>query len=249
MNKKEWLDKCLHWKNKWDIYNPEYSNDEYGINLYDFIYILNEYLPLDCNIVCDAGSAIYATAQALKLKSKGQRYCLSGGQADMGFALPASIGAYLSTEKDTLVITGDGSFNTNIQELAVIKKFQLPIKIFVWNNNGYLSIRNTQKNFFNGNIYGTDSEHGVWFPELCNVARTYELDYRKISSRDSLKEHLQSIINFKFPLICEIICDPNQNIIPTVAPKKKKDGSIEQPGLNDMFPFLSDEELEKETTI
>ena len=245
--KKQWEDKCQHWKKIWPVFDESFTDDSGGINLYKFIEELNSIMTEKETIVCDAGSAIYAPCQNLKLK-EGQDFILSGAQADMGFALPASIGVYLGNKyKNVLVITGDGSFNTNIQELAAIKNLNIPIKIFVWNNNGYLSIRNTQEKFYDGRVYGTDNSNGLWFPELSEVASTYELDFFRLNNNISLKENLPKILDSSTPVLCEVICKADQSIVPTLALKKdEKTGENIQCGLDDLYPFLTEEELNNE---
>ena len=247
MNKKEWIEKCKYWKNKWPIFIDEFKNDENGVNLYSFIEILNKNMTEKEVIVCDAGSAIYVPCQNLKLKLN-QIFVLSGAQADMGFALPASIGAYFGdSTKNILVITGDGSFNSNLQELATIKNFNIPIKIFIWNNKGYLSIKNTQNKFYEKRVYGTSAGKGLWFPDLKKVAETYELDYIKISSNQGLEDNIKEIINQKKPILCEVSCKEDQEVIPTVSFKKDQSiGKNIQCGLDDMYPFLDDQERERE---
>ena len=246
----EWLSKCQHWKTKWPIYESSYIDDTGGINLYTFIEILNSSMTENETIVCDAGSAIYVPSQNLKMKNS-QKFILSGAQADMGFSLPASIGVYLADKtKNVIVITGDGSFNTNIQELATIRHLNIPIKIFVWNNNGYLSIKNTQTKFYEGRVYGTDTSHGLWFPELKNVANSYEFDYIKIDSNESLTSNIRYILNKNIPTICEVICKIDQEIVPTLMLKKDKlTGKSIQCGLDDMYPFLDEKELQSEKIL
>ena len=142
----DWQHKCIHWKNKWPVYQKGY--DESSVNMYEFVKALSELANEDSIVVSDAGSSYYVTSQSFTLKSINQRYITSGAQADMGFSLPAAIGACISANKPVIGITGDGSFQLNIQELQTIKHYDLPVKIFVWNNNGYLSIRATQDKFF-----------------------------------------------------------------------------------------------------
>lgn len=242
INKSQWLEKCKYWKNLWkqgDL--PEHDNDEFGINLYKFISILNKNLKDDSVIVSDAGSAAYTLGQSLELKNN-QRWILDGGEMAMGMALPSSIGVSLARNKgQTIVVTGDGSFQTNIQELATISYHKLPIVLFVWSNDGYLSIRNTQTTFYNGRIFGTDKEHGLFFPDLKKIAEAYELGYIKIDTIKELEDNIDYIMNLDKAIIVEVKCDPNQKIIPTAA---MKDG-VSQP-LHQMWPFLDDETLDKE---
>lgn len=247
MNKTDWVKKCKFWKNKWPLFNNSFIDDKNGINLYYFIEVLNKYMSSVHTIVCDAGSAIYVPCQNLKIKH-GQKFILSGAQADMGFALPASIGVSLSNKKNIiLVITGDGSFNTNIQEMATIINLNLPIIVFVWNNGGYLSIRNTQKKFYEGRIYGTDEQTGLWFPKLKKVAKTYNFKYVKIKNNKDLNKKISQILKTRKPLLCEIICKKDQEIIPNLMLKQdSKTGKYIQCSLDDMYPFLSQEEHNNE---
>lgn len=243
----KWIEKVSKWKDMWKLYLDDYKDDSNGLNLYTFIEIMNENMSENETVVSDAGSAIYVPSQNLKMKAK-QRFVLSGAQADMGFALPASIGVYLGdTSKNVLVFTGDGSFNSNIQELATITNLKIPIKIFVWNNDGYLSIRNTQTKFYQGRVYGTDSNSGLWFPDLKKIAETYEFDFYKISKNSDLEHNAKKIINNSKPTLIEVICKPDQEIVPALMFKKdKKTGHNIQCGLHDMYPFLDDQVLEQE---
>jgi acetolactate synthase-1/2/3 large subunit len=247
MSSFEWLDKLKKWKNMWPLYLEEYKDDASGLNLYTFIEIMNKKMTSKETVVCDAGSAIYVPSQNLKMK-EGQRFILSGAQADMGFALPASIGVYLAdSSKNVLVFTGDGSFNTNIQELATIRNLNIPIKIFIWNNSGYLSIKNTQIKFYEGRIFGTSSGNGLWFPEIKNIAQAYEFSYYSIKTNQDLEDFADEIINNEAPTLIEVICQPNQEIVPTLMLKKDlKTGYNIQCGLHDMYPFLDEEILSEE---
>ncbi len=247
MSNSKWIDTTSRWKNTWKLYLEEYKDDSDGLNLYSFIEIMNENMTEKDTVISDAGSAIYVPSQNLKMKEN-QRFVLSGAQADMGFAMPASIGVYLGDpSKNVLVFTGDGSFNSNIQEMATIRQLNIPVKIFVWNNNGYLSIRNTQKKFYQGRVYGTDINCGLWFPDLQKVAETYEFDFFKIEKNEDLKLNASKIIANDKPTLIEVKCKPDQEIVPTLMLKKdKKTGHNIQCGLHDMYPFLDDEVLERE---
>jgi acetolactate synthase-1/2/3 large subunit len=137
----------------------------------------------------------------------------------------------------------------NIQELQTIKHHNLPVKIFVWNNNGYLSIRATQRKFFEGRYIGTDSASGVSFPPLRKIASAYGLQYRFLKSGRNLAKKLAAILSQDGPLVCEVACFPDQEIIPTVASTKNPDGTIVSRPLEDMYPFLPREEFLAEMII
>ena len=180
------------------------------------------------------------------IESINQRYITSGAQADMGFSLPAAIGACISANKPVIGITGDGSFQLNIQELQTIKHYNLPVKIFVWNNNGYLSIRATQDKFFDGRRIGTDSASGVSFPEVEKISYAYDLPYVKINNVSELRKKLSEIIDSKGPVVCEVICPEYQEIIPAVSAVKNDDGSMTSKPIEDMYPYLDRDEFYKE---
>ena len=235
------LNKGLHWKNKWSQFLAEYEDDSDGVNMYKFTEILNKYLKSDSVIVSDAGSSGYVLAQSLELKAE-QRYLPDSAQMAMGAGIPMGIGACLANDsKQTMVITGDGSFHSSISALSTITYYNLPIVIFVWNNNGYLSINNTCDSFYEGRRYGTNSTNGLFFPGIEKIAEAYKLKYIKIQNNRDLDSKIQEAISLSAPIIVEVTCWTNQKIVPGLAMKNGK--SCE---LHDMAPFLCDSEMEKE---
>ena len=240
-NVPQWQETCLRWRDQWPII-PEKKSDDSGIDLYDFTGKLNEHKPDNSVVVSDAGSAYYVCSQATGIKGN-NRYITSSSQAEMGFTVPACIGAAFAGSPCVIGVTGDGSVQMNIQELQTIKHHQLPIKLFVWNNSGYLSIRTTQKKFFEGREIGTDEESGVSFPSLAKIAHAYDIDYAKISDYDSLTPALATVFSFDGPMIIEVMCQKWQEVVPTLQGRKNPDGTISAPPLEDMYPFLSREEF------
>lgn len=242
VNREAWITKCQDWRNKWPVTLKSYEEYSKKINKYTFIDYLNKYTKDTTAIVADAGSAYYVTAQSLKIKEK-QRYITSGAQADMGFTIPAAIGTAFAKMGEVVAITGDGSFQTNIQELQTIVHHQLPLKFFVWNNNGYLSNRATQSKFFEGRAIGTDKESGISFPKIKKIAAAYGIKYFIAKEVNELDDALQKVMNYKGPVICEIICPENQEIIPAASSLKREDGSMVSKPLEDMYPFLERKEF------
>ena len=238
-----WQQQCIRWRDSWPIIpiQNNKSNDT-GIDLYDFTGKLNKNKPDDSVVISDAGSAYYVCSQATGIKGK-NRYITSSAQAEMGFTIPACIGAAFAGSPCVIGVTGDGSFQMNLQELQTIKHHKLPIKLFVWNNGGYLSIRTTQKKFFEGREIGTDEDSGVSFPDLVRVAYAYDMDYIKVSDYDSLTPALQTVFANDDPMIIEVMCQKWQEVIPTLQGRKNPDGTISAPPLEDMYPFLSREEF------
>ena len=243
-----WVDKCISWRDKWPVFDNEYLDTTKGINIYLFLEELSKNNKSDAVVISDAGSAYYTTSQALKIREN-QRYITSGAQADMGFTIPASIGAAISSDSQNVIgITGDGSFQMNIQELQTIVNYNLPIKIFVLNNGGYLSIRNTMDKFFESRYYGTDSGSGLTFPELEKIAYAYGLPFHKLKDSKDL-ESLNEILETKGPALIEVVCPFKQDIVPSLASRKNEEGKLTSQPLENMFPFLDDEEFKKEMII
>ena len=241
----EWAKICYKWKEKYPVCLDEYYDDSEGINLYVFIEELSKYLKDECTIIGDAGSAVYVPPQGLKTKNKKQRYITSGAQAEMGFTLPASVGVAIASNKDVYAITGDGSLQMNLQELQTLVHYNLPVKLFVWNNDGYLSIRATQNKFFNGRFIGTDKNSGVSFPDLEKISSAYGIKYEKISKINEFEKVMSEINNYDGPVLIEVMCIPNQLIIPTVSSKKLEDGTLVSSPIEDMFPFLPRDEFKE----
>jgi acetolactate synthase-1/2/3 large subunit len=238
----DWGRQCLVWKNKWPVCLPEYAGSP-KINTYYFVDRLCRKMGQGAVVVADAGSAFYVAAQGVQLNDT-QRYITSGAQAEMGFALPGAIGASMAQGgKEVIAITGDGSLQMNIQELQTIVHHQLPVKLFVWNNDGYLSIRATQAKFFNKRFIGTDSRSGVSFPDLQKIAAAYGIPFFKVQQSSELDGVIAEVLSRKGPVMCEVMCIPDQEVIPCVASLRKDDGTMVSKPLEDMYPFMSREEF------
>ena len=186
----KWVALCKSWKEKWPVFTGDYKDNEFSTNIYSFIEYLSNSITNKHIVVTDAGSPSYALPQNLKCKLN-QRFIFSASQADMGFSVPGSIGvAKANPDKQIIVVTGDGSFNSNLQELSVIKYHNLPISIFVLDNNGYLSIKNTQKKFFENRVFGVNPSTGIIFADLFMVAKLYELDYVVLNKKSNMQKSI-----------------------------------------------------------
>jgi acetolactate synthase-1/2/3 large subunit len=160
----------------------------------------------------------------------------------MGYDLPAAIGAALAREgKRVICLAGDGSLQLNIQELQTIVHNGLQIKLFVLNNNGYLSIRLSQKNMFH-RLTGEGPESGVSFPDIVKLSEAYGIPAKRIEY-DDLERGIQTALEHTGPYVCDIMLDPDQPFEPRISSRQLPDGSIVSSNLEDMFPFLSDEEM------
>lgn len=239
----QWVEQCNHWKTKWPVaaeQPKQDSNQTYKLNLYDVLTAVNTYSTADTTLMGDAGSISYAGPTALNMKS-GQRLVFSPAQADMGWALPASIGVAIASKRPVIAIIGDGSFMTNLQELAVVRQHDLNIKFIILNNDGYLSIKNTQNKYFEGRVYGTSSETGLWFPPFKSVADTFRMGYAHLRTQRDIDTQFEQLLASPEPMIIDCFCRDDQEILPSQA---LKDGK--QAGLHDMAPFMSDAELADE---
>ena len=170
----------------------------------------------------------------------------NSGCAAMGYGFPAAVGVAVSdNSKRTICIDGDGSVMMNIQELATVAHNKLNVKLIILNNNGYLSIRQTQRNLFQPPFIGIDSESGVGFPSFEKLADAFGLKYFRIDHENTSDEILKQVLDSDGPCVCEAVVDPNQNFEPKSSSKVLPDGRIVSPSLDDMAPFLAREEFEK----
>lgn len=242
----KWAIKCNNWKFKWPVFQNSYLDTSEGINMYLILEKINEFSKENTIVVSDAGSSLYVTSQAIKIK-KNQKHIASLAQADMGFTLPCSIGAAIKKPESNIIgITGDGSFQMNIQELQTIVSYNLNIKTFVLNNGGYLSIRNTIDKFFEGRHLGTDKQTGLDFPDLEKISHAYGIKFFGLKNLDDINDHLKDILNYKGPILIEVICPFKQEIIPTLSSKENENGILVSQPLDNMYPFLEEKEYEKE---
>lgn len=239
----EWIKQCNIWKSKYPVVQPQYK-DEKPVNSYYFVGKLSEIAPNNANILVDTGSCFHVACQSWKIK-KGQQFLTTGGISSMGYWC-AGIGACIANNReDTIVITGDGSLQMNIQEFAAIRHNNLPIKTFVLNNNGYLLIRSTQRNFMEDRFIGEGPNSGVWCPELKKIAEAYEIPYFRVEKAEEIEEIVKGVFTTKGPVICEVMTPEWQPLIPRITSEKMPDGRLVAHEYSDMFPFLDRDEYRK----
>lgn len=246
----EWINWCKIRKDKYPIILPEYSKEKNNVNVYAFLEILSKELSSEDIISpSSSGSAYVLTSQAFKIK-KGQRFLTSRSVASMGWGLASSIGACIASGgKRTICIEGDGSIQMNLQELQTIISKNLPIKIFVLNNGGYLTIKNTQESFFKGNYVGSNKESSLFLPNLTKIAKANGFHTEEIKNNSELNEKIKKVLEMKGPVFCEIFMNPNQKVIPKLAAKIKSDGTIIPLPIEDLTPLLDREEFKKNMII
>ena len=229
---------------KYPVVLPEYKNKKAKkINPYIFIEELFKILTKDDVVITGNGSACVMTFQAAKIK-QGQRLYTNSGSASMGYDLPASIGAAIAKKNGRIIcLAGDGSLMMNLQELQTVQGYNLPIKVFVLNNNGYVSIKQTQEAYFSDNVVGVDAKSGVTIPDFMKLGKALDIATLKITKFSNLSStRFLKMLNSNKPVIFEVIVDPDQNFSPKLTSRKLDDGTMISPSLDDMSPFLDRKE-------
>lgn len=240
---KEWIEFCRRLKDKYSFENhPEQQQKSDVINPYHFTYALTKALQEDDIFVMANGSACVCTFQNAVIK-KGQRYILNSGNASMGYGLPAALGAcYQAGDRNVVCLEGDGSIMMNLQELQTVAFNKLPLKLFVINNNGYSSIRQTQRNFFNGHMTGSGTDSGVNVPDFVKIGQAFGLETRRISDPATMEREIREVLDTKGAVLCEVMTEQEYAFLPKLSAKKLPDGTMISPSLENMFPFLDEKE-------
>jgi len=208
------------------------------MNSYRFMERLNKFFKDDQVVVTDMGTALLSGHQVLKIKS-GQRLMTSTGLGEMGFGLPAAIGASFASEcGEVMCLNCDGGMMLNLQELQTIVHHKLPIKIFVFNNDGYLMIKHTQKALFKSKPVGTNKTSGVSCPDFSKIGVAFGIPTFQIRSWDECDDILKSVQLEKGPVICEVFMHPEQLFSPKLSLVAKPDGTLVSPPLEDLSPLL-----------
>lgn len=248
-DRSSWLTRCRDWKARYPVVLPEYWRSEGCINTYAFTKLLSDEASAgDLIVPGSSGAAVDTFWLSLELKER-QRAIATGGLGAMGFGLPAAIGGCIgSGGRRTLSVDGDGGFQLNIQELATVQRLQLPIKFFVINNNGYASIRASQRSYFE-QVIACDPSSGLALPDTCRVAEAYGLPARRLSDQRTLRSDIRSVLAAPGPMVVEVMVHPDQAIGPRVSSAIRADGSMASRPLEDLFPFLARDELRENMVI
>lgn len=241
----EWNDFCKNLKKKYQPVSEAKRVEHNPIEPYYFVEKLIENFVDNELVVGSNGTAFLLPFQVGKVKAN-QRYIWNSGNASMGYGLPAAIGACCANGgKRTICLEGDGSIMMNLQELQTVLTYNLPIKLFVLNNNGYISIQQTQKNFFEGRMTGCTQKSGVEIPDFIKLGKAFGFNTVKIDSLDNLDNQIQSVLNMDGPVLCEVMLSPGYIFAPKLSAKKLPDGTMVSPSLEDLFPFLDRDEYEE----
>ena len=233
-----WLDRCKGYFAKFPIIGPEHADKDGYINSYPFMEKLSNVMKPDQVVVTDMGTALLSGHQVLSIK-KNQRLMTSTGLGEMGFGLPAAIGASFARNRgEVLCLNCDGGMMMNLQELQTIAHHQLPIKIIIFNNDGYLMIKHTQKALFEGRYAGTDVKSGVSCPDFTQLGKAFNFPTFQIRTWDQFDSVMPQVLEATGPVICEVFTHPEQLLVPKLGLSLQKDGSIISPPLEDLSPFL-----------
>ena len=248
--RKEWQVYCKKVNEKYLIKDSEKDLKAKAVPPYMFFDTLSDVMKENDVMAVSNGFACVGPYQAFKVK-KGQKCIVNSGCASMGYGLPAAIGACAKIErKDVVCVEGDGSLQMNIQELATLVGYKLPIKMFVINNGGYLSIRATQNGYFAGKYTGSSENSGVHIPDTEKISKAYGLPYFRLDSQKNLAKKISEILATPGPLVCEVFMPEDMTLAcrATSYVNEKTREVIALP-LEDMAPRLSKEELKGEMFI
>ena len=242
-----WHDRCAGWKVRYPVNDGEPFEASDSISHYEFVAALSEAIP-DNTLIATGSSGLAVEAFYSTFRSKpGQRVFLTSGLGSMGYGLAAAIGACLGNgRKHTVAIESDGSLMLNLQELATLKGLSLPITLIVMDNQGYASIRNTQRNYFESRYIATGAQSGLHMPDLGSVAEAIGIPHAFIDSQHQLNSRLERAIRSQGPMICIARLIADESLWPKAAAIPQKDGSMLSMPLEDMTPLLPLERLKNE---
>lgn len=245
----EWIDICDEYRRAYPWLGPEHADQPPYINSYAFMERLNSHLKADEVIVTDMGTALLSGHQMLRLKP-GQRLMTSTGLGEMGYGLPAAIGASFARNRgEVLCLNCDGGMMMNLQELQTVVHHKLPIKLVIFNNDGYLMIKHTQRNLHKGNFVGVDVDSGVSCPDFSALAGAFGIPAHQIRSWEDFDRVWPLVQAEPGPVICEVFMHPMQYFHPKLSVAPRQDGTYVSPPLEDLSPLLPREELARAMII
>lgn len=243
-DRRDWLRRCADWRTRYPVVLPEYWTQGSYVNSYVFSSVLAQELAADDLIIPGSSGVAIDTFHLAFAVKRGQRFFSTGGLGAMGFGPPASIGGCLASgRRRTICVDGDGGFQLNVQELETVARLDLPIKFFVLNNNGYASIRATQRNHFQGHLVGSDPSSGLTLPNLMKIGDAFGLKTARITDNSQLTDGIREVLGRPGPVLCEVLVAPDQQVGPRVSSSLREDGSLVSRPLEDLWPFLDRDEL------
>ncbi len=244
--KASWMEHCSDLKKKYPNEIPEQKPQRGYVSTYHLAKTVSEQMSAnDIYQFTSSGTAVDITMKVFKIKW-GQRAFLTKGLAAMGYDIPACVGSCVASGgKRTVCITGDGSAAMNMQELEVIRRLNLPIKIFVVDNHGYSMIFQSQKNNFQGHLTGCTEENGLTLPDFQKIACAFGIKGMHIDNEDKLEEKIAEVLDYDGPVVCTVKADITQLILPKQTNYMREDGQMASRPLEDMSPLLDRKEFEQ----
>lgn len=238
-NFKDWISQIRQWRDRHPVLDSKYWEEQGHVNLYVLVEALAALLEAgDVIAPGSSGQCSEVTCQAWPLKA-GVRFVNSQGLGAMGFGVPGALGACIASGGHrTICLDGDGGFQMNIQELEVIHRLNLPIKLFVLDNRGYGSIRGSQRNYFQGRLVASDAASGLTLPDSLKIAEAYGIPGANLEDHADLKAKLKALLDAPGPLICRVNMNPDQPTQPRVTSYRKEDGSMASKPMEDMWPTV-----------
>ena len=244
-----WVNKVQGYRKKYPTVTDKVRKQNKYVDSYFFFDTLSDYMTKDDVLVTDQGAAFYSLTTAFKVK-KGQLAFTNGGFSPMGYGLPASIGCcFAPGVRKVVSVNGDGGLQMNLQELQTIIHHNLDIKVFVFNNDGYLSIKHTQTNFFNGHLVGSNPASGVSCPDSIKLGKAYGFKTFRIRNHKETAKIIEKVMKTTGPVLVEVMLDPMQPYYPKVTSQKLPDGTFKSQPLDNMWPFVSEEDREEDRVI
>jgi acetolactate synthase-1/2/3 large subunit len=246
----DWKMRCEDWKRRYPVNDGVPFPATGPISHYRLMDALSDAIP-ENTLVSTGSSGLAVEAFYTIFRNKaGQRVFLTSGLGAMGYGLPAAIGAcFANGNKPMVAVESDGSLQLNIQELATLRAFNLPICLVIMNNGGYASIRNTQRNYFQSRFVGTGPEAGLMLPDLEKVAATYDLPFMRITDAAELDAKLRQALVMPGPLLVDVHLVANEALAPKVSALPQPDGSMRSMPLEDMTPLLPLDTLRAEMVV
>ena len=240
-----WLAMCRAYEEQFPWVGEEHADKEDYMNSYRFMQRLNGFFKPDQIVVTDMGTALLCGHQVLRIKD-GQRLMTSTGLGEMGYGLPAALGVSFANERgEVMCLNCDGGMMMNLQELQTMVHHQLPIKLFIFNNDGYLMIKHTQKSLFKADYVGTDRASGVSCPDFSKLAAAFGIPSFQIHRWDECDATLAAVQAATGPVICEVFMHPQQLFSPKLGVVAKADGTLVSPPLEDLSPLIPRAALEQ----
>lgn len=246
----DWINKIADWKQRYPRCDGEKFPEQGEISHYHFIDRLSALTKANELIITGSSGLAVEVFYSTFVNKPGQRIFLTSGLGSMGYGLPAAIGGCLASgQKPVVSVEGDGSLQLNLQELSTLKSLNLPIRMFIMNNNGYASIRNTQRNYFDERYVATGQEAGLLIPDLVKLAEAIGLDAVRINDASELDEKIQYVLNHPGPILCDVSIIKDEALWPKVSANPQANGSMISMPLEDMTPLLSLDQLKQEMLV